>query len=316
MQILTDYRAFPPSLRSSVTIGNFDGLHLGHQTILRNLVNASSSSGTSSVLMTFSPHPLQIVQPGKAPKLILTPDEKLDRIRSLGIDFLLIQNFDQALSLLSAPAFVREILVKALHAKRIFVGHNFVFGHRRSGNVGLLKSMGPEFDFTVEVTSPVEVRGNRVSSTWIRELIQSGRVSMANRLLGRYYSIGGRVISGEGLGGKLLLPTLNLAPENEIIPGKGVYVTLAVFEGKSFQAVTNVGTRPTVGGTRLSIETHVLDRQIAVAPQSLELQFLHRLRDEQKFLSLEALREQLGRDLQRARRFFRLLEKFHQKSRG
>ncbi len=309
MQILTDYRAFSASLRSSVTIGNFDGLHLGHRTILQDLVRTSAETGTASVLMTFSPHPLQILHPGKAPSLILSPEEKIERIRNLGIEYLLIINFDKSLSRLSAPSFVQEILVKALRVKHIFVGHNFVFGYRRSGNVSLLKSMGPEFDYTVEVIPPVEVRGNRVSSTWIRELIQSGRISLANRLLGRYYSIHGRVASGQGVGGKSLLPTLNLKPESEILPGKGVYVTLAAYEGNSFQAVTNVGTRPTVAGSHLSVETHVLDQQIAVPPQSLELQFLHRLRDEQKFPSLEALREQLAKDVLRARRFFRLLQK-------
>jgi riboflavin kinase/FMN adenylyltransferase len=309
MQILNDYRVFPSNLRSSVTIGNFDGLHLGHRKILQNMVRMAKRSGTVSVLMTFSPHPLKVLHPDRAPKLIVSNKEKIERIGELGIDYLLIVNFDEALSRLSAQAFVREILVDALHAKHLFVGHNFVFGHRRSGDVDLLQAMGREFDYTVEVTPPVEIRGNRVSSTWIRELIQSGRISLANRLLGRYYSIRGRVVRGKGLGAKALLPTLNLESENEILPAKGVYVTFAGFDGNIYPAVTNIGTRPTVAGTELSIETHVLDRHIPVAPKSLELQFLHRLRDEKKFPSVEALKAQLGHDVQRAQRFFRLLTK-------
>ena len=313
MKILHDYRHFPSSLRSSVTIGNFDGLHLGHRRILEELVRTAAASGTSSVVMTFSPHPLQFLHPDKAPKLIVLTEDKLAQIESLGIDYLLLVKFDEALSRLSGEAFIREILVRSLRVQHLFVGHNFVFGHKRSGNVALLEALRREYGYTVHVIPPVAVRGNRVSSTGIRELIRSGRISQANRLLGRYYSLQGRVVPGQGLGRTVLFPTLNLEAQNEILPENGVYATLALFEGQSHPAVTNVGTRPTVSGTSLSVETHLLEHAPAAPPLTLELQFLHRLRDERKFPSVQELKEQITMDIQRARRFFGLLKKLRQR---
>ena len=309
MKILHDYRHFPSSKRSSVTIGNFDGLHLGHRRILEDVVRMASASDTCSVVMTFSPHPLQILHPAKAPKLIVPPEDKFAQIESLGIDYLLLVKFDETLSRLSGEVFIRDILVRSLRVQHLLVGHNFVFGHKRSGNVALLEALGREYDYTVHVIPSVAVRGSRVSSTWIRELIRSGRISQANRLLGRYYSLHGSVISGQGLGKTALVPTLNLATENEILPGNGVYVTLAIWDGKSHPAVTNVGIRPTVSGTRLSVETHLLEHIPETPPSKLELQFLHRLRDERKFPSVEELKQQIAKDIQRARRFFGLLKK-------
>lgn len=309
MKILHDYRHFPPSLRSSVTIGNFDGLHLGHRRILVDLVRTATSSGTASVVMTFSPHPLQILHPGKAPQLIVPTDEKIVQIASLGIDYLLVVKFDEALSHLSGEVFIREILAGALRVQHIFVGHNFVFGHKRSGSVALLEALGRDYGYTVHVIPPVAIRGSRVSSTGIRHMIRSGQLSHANRLLGRYYSLQGRVVSGQGLGRAALFPTLNLEAENEILPGHGVYATLAIFDGQSYPAVTNVGVRPTVSGGSLSIETHLLEQTLEAAPSTLELQFLHRLRDEQKFSSVGDLKEQIAKDIRRAKRFFGLLKK-------
>jgi riboflavin kinase/FMN adenylyltransferase len=314
MKTLHDYRHFPSSLRSSVTIGNFDGLHLGHRRILVDLVRTAAASGTASVVMTFSPHPLQILHPGKAPKLIVPTDDKIAQIASLGIDYLLLVKFDEALSQMSGEAFIREILVGALHVQHIFVGHNFVFGHKRSGSVALLEALGREYGYTVHVIPPVAVRGSRVSSTGIRHLIRSGRISQANRLLGRYYGLQGRVVSGQGLGRTVLFPTLNLEAKNEILPGNGVYATLAIIDGRSHPAVTNVGVRPTVSGASMSVETHLLDHTPEAPPATLELQFLHRLRDEQKFPSVEDLKQQIGKDIQCARRFFRLFDKLRRKS--
>jgi riboflavin kinase / FMN adenylyltransferase len=308
MKILHDCRHFPSSQRSSVTIGNFDGLHLGHRRILVDLVRTAVASGTASVVMTFSPHPLQILHPGKAPKLIVPNEEKIARIESLGVDYLLLVKFDEELSRLSGESFIREILVGSLKVQHVFVGHNFVFGHKRSGNVALLEALGREFGYAVHVIPPVAVRGSRVSSTGIRELIRSGRISQANRLLGRYYTLQGRVVPGQGLGRTVLFPTLNLEPQNEILPGNGVYVTLANFEDKNHTAVTNVGTRPTISGSSLSIETHLLEHTPGAPPSKLELQFLHRLRDEQKFPSVDELKKQIAKDIERAKRFFRLFK--------
>jgi len=313
MKILHAHRDFPASRRSSVTIGNFDGLHLGHRQILAELVRTAAASDNASVVMTFSPHPLQILQPDKAPGLIVPSSEKFAQIESLGIEYLLLAKFDEELSRLSGQDFVRQILVDSLRAKHILVGHNFVFGHKRSGNVSLLEALGRECDYSVHVVPPVQVRGSRVSSTWIRELIRSGRVSQANRLLGRYYTLQGRTVSGQSLGKTLLFPTLNLEAQNEILPGKGVYATRALFDGKGYPGVTNVGTRPTLSGTNLSVETHLLEYAPETPPVAFQLQFLHRLRDEQQFPSIEALKQQIAKDIQRARRFFGLLERLQRK---
>ena len=310
METLQDYRDFPASFLTSITIGNFDGLHMGHREILKNLVGVARQSGTHSVLVTFSPHPLQILHPAKSPKSILLQEDKIRRICELGIDYLLNLKFDQAFSEMSGEAFIREVLVRSLHAKHILVGQNFIFGHRRSGNVALLQRLSHELGYVVEIIDPVEVRGKRVSSTWIRQLIQSGKISAANRLLGRYYSISGTITPGDGIGQKLLYPTLNLAPNNEILPKIGVYVTQVTIQGRPYPAVTNIGIRPTVSGRTLRIETHLIHHRLENAPPSIEIQFLHRLRDEMQFPSTEALKEQIGRDVNRAIRFFERLEHF------
>ena len=309
MTILHDCRHFPSSQRSSVTIGNFDGLHLGHRRILEDLVRMAAVSGTASLVMTFSPHPLQVLHPGKAPKLIIPTEDKIARIESLGVDYLLLVKFDEELSRLSGEGFIREILVGSLRVQHVFVGHNFVFGHKRSGNVALLEALGQELGYTVHVIPPVAVRGSRVSSTGIRDLIRAGRISQANRLLGRYYGLQGRVVPGQGLGRTVLFPTLNLEAQNEILPGNGVYATLAIFEGRSHTAVTNIGTRPTVSGTGLSVETHLLEHTPEAPPSTLELKFLHRLRNEHKFPSVDELKKQIAKDIQRTKRFFGLLKR-------
>lgn len=310
METLYDYKNFPPSISTSITIGNFDGLHLGHREVLKNLVTIARQSRTRSVVVTFTPHPLQILHPQKSPKSILLQEDKIERIAEFGIDYLLNLKFDRAFSEKSGEAFIREVLVEALHAKYILVGQNFVFGHKRSGNVALLQRLSNELGYTLEIIEPVEVRGSRVSSTWVRQLIQSGKISMANRLLGRYYRISGAIIPGDGIGQKQLYPTLNLNPKNEILPKTGVYVTQVMIDGKEYPAVTNVGFRPTISGKTLRVETHLIKHHLDHAPQSMELEFLHRLRDEMKFPSTEALKEQIGKDVRRAIRFFERLEHF------
>ena len=310
MKTIHDYKDFPASIPTTVTIGNFDGLHMGHREVLKNLVTIARQSGTRSVLVTFTPHPLQILHPEKSPKSILLQEDKIKRIGEMGIDYLLNLKFDLAFSEMSGESFIREILAGALHAKYILVGQNFVFGHKRSGNVALLERLSHELDYTIEIIEPVSVRGNRVSSTWIRQLIQSGKISMANRLLGRYYRMSGAIVQGDGIGQKHLYPTLNLNPENEILPRIGVYVTQVTIHGKEYPAVTNIGMRPTVSGKTLRIETYLIQHPLEEAPPSMEIAFLHRLRDEMKFLSTEALKEQIGRDVRRAIRFFERLEYF------
>ncbi|MFN8008706.1 MAG: bifunctional riboflavin kinase/FAD synthetase [Terriglobia bacterium] len=310
METFHDYRDFPASLLTSLTIGNFDGLHRGHREILNKLLAIARQSGTRSLVVTFSPHPLQILQPSKAPKSILLQDEKIQKIREAGIDYLLDLRFDRAFSKLSGESFIREVLVGSLHARHVLVGEDFVFGHRRSGDVGLLRRLSSELGYVVDILEPVIIRGKRVSSTWIRELILNGRISDANRLLGGYYHLCGEVIPGDKLGQTRLVPTLNLAPQHELIPQMGVYVTRAAIEGRTYRAVTNIGTRPTVSGKSLRIETYLINESLGTTPRFMEIEFLHRLRDEMSFPSIEALKIQIQKDVLRAIRFFTRLELF------
>ncbi len=309
MEIVRDTRNYRSPCRTSITIGNFDGIHLGHKKILSELVSTARESETRSMVVTFSPHPLKVLRPEKAPCLITTSKEKLDLIGLSEVDTLIVLKFDQELSQLSGESFVRKILAEKLKVKHMFVGENFVFGYHRSGDVTLLRALSRELDYAVHIVPEVIVRGSRVSSTWIRELIQAGRIGLANRLLGRYYSVSGEIVPGRGLGQKFLFPTLNLKLHNEIIPHSGVYVTLATIDGKQWPSVANVGWRPTVGGRDLTVESHILGTELMETPSHMDLAFLHRLRDEHKFDSLEALKEQIGRDCLRASRFFRLMER-------
>jgi len=309
MEITYGYRSYRADRRSSLTIGNFDGFHLGHQRILESLVKASRISGTRSVLLSFQPHPLQLLAPDNAPRAITPPEEKIRLLGASRLEVLAILDFDRALSRMTGEEFVREIMVGVFRAREVFVGSDFAFGNRRTGNVALLQELGRELDFQVRICPQVVVRGSRVSSTRIRELIRAGRISSANRLLGRFFSLKGKVVPGRGLGRESLFPTLNLRPGDELIPRPGVYVTQATFSHQTHPAVTNVGWRPTVAGKGLTVETHLIDTSLESPPADLGLAFLHRLRDEERFGSLQQLRDQIARDCQRTRRFFRLFKR-------
>lgn len=309
MEITYGYKSYRADRGSSLTIGNFDGFHLGHQRILDTLVDASRTSGTRSVLLSFLPHPLQLLMPDNAPRAITPLEEKIRLLGASRLQMLAILDFDRALSRMTGEEFVRKIIVGAFRARQVFVGSDFAFGHRRTGNVALLRKLSRELDFHVRICPQVVVRGSRVSSTRIRELIHAGRISSANRLLGRYFSLSGKVVSGRGLGRESLFPTLNLRPGDELIPRPGVYVTEAKFNHQTHPSVTNVGWRPTVAGKDLTVETHLIDTSLESPPAHLSVAFLHRLREEEKFESLQRLRRQIDRDRQRARRFFRLFRR-------
>ncbi len=312
MEILYGYKSYRADLGSSLTIGNFDGFHLGHRKILGAMVESARISGTRSVLISFVPHPLQLLMPERVPKAISSLNEKIRLLRESELDVLAILDFNEALSRMSGEGFVKEIVVQAFRTRHVFVGSDFVFGHQRAGNVALLQRLSRELDFRVHISPQVVVRGSRVSSTRIRHLIHSGQISSANRLLGRYFSLTGTVVPGRGLGAKFLFPTLNLSPGDGLIPQPGVYVTQATFDEQVHPSVTNIGWRPTVAGKDLTVETHLIDACLEKPPAKLSLAFLHRLRDEEKFGSLNQLRQQITRDCQRTRRFFRLLTRLGQ----
>ncbi len=313
MKVLYRLEDFPPdSPRPVATIGNFDGVHLGHQQLMRDLVaRAARVSGTSTVI-TFHPHPLQVLVPNNAPRQIQTLEQKLATIGSLGIQLVVVIPFDMDLARTSARDFATGILCDKLHLKEIYVGPNFAFGHRREGSFKLLKEIGEERGFTVGKIPQVQFRGSRVSSTAIRQALISGQVGLARRLLRRPYSMDGKVVHGSATGGGIKVPTANLETKNDLIPRRGVYVSFLTVDGLRRRGVSNVGVRPTVTGADssapVSIETHVFDFDEDLYGRGVTLEYLVRLRDERRFPNVGALAAQIQTDVRRARRYFRLLE--------
>jgi riboflavin kinase/FMN adenylyltransferase len=298
---------FGPSL---VSVGNFDGVHRAHAHVLGEIVQRARQIGGKAVAVTFEPHPARILRPDSGLKLLSPVPEKLRLLETTGIDAVLVLPFGRDLSLMTPRQFVERILKKKLHAQEVHEGYNFRFGHKAAGDVNLLVQLGQEMGFEVKVYSEEKLRGEPVSSSHLRKLIGEGRVSRARHLLARPFSILGNPGRGRGLGSKYTVPTINLARYEELVPKDGVYVTWTRVADERFDSVTNVGNRPTFGADSFAIETHLLNfHPIELTPESeVEICFLNRLRDEIKFPSVEALREQIGRDVKKARRYFHLLQ--------
>ena len=291
--------------RSVLSVGNFDGLHLGHQRILQRVVERARADRNLSGIVTFDPHPLHILRPGQAPPLIETLAQRLAGFSNAGIDAALVLRFDAALSRVSAEDFIRTILVEKLRVAAILVGENFRFGHHGAGNVELLSAAGRQRGFDVEIVPPAQIGGQIVSSTAIRRAIADGNVADATPMLGRAFSLTGEIRGGAGRGQKILFPTLNLAPEQELRPGLGVYATESVLDGRVYGSVTNVGTRPTFDGRDVTVESHLFDFSEQVVQGRLEVCFRRRLRDEKKFSGPDELRAQIARDIAAAKDYFR-----------
>ena len=295
-----------------VTIGNFDGVHLGHQNLMRDLCARAAKIGGTPTVVTFNPHPLQVLAPNNAPLQIQTLAQKLATIESFGISLMVVVPFDMQLAQISARDFSVQVLWEKLHPKEVYVGPNFAFGHRRQGSFNLLKEIGEEKGFWVGKIHQVQFRGNRVSSTAIRQALVSGQVGLARRLLDRPFALTGSIIQGRGLGTKLEIPTANLKTSNELIPRRGIYVTFIDIDGRKYRSVTNIGFRPTVdpgAAASLSIETHVLDFRRDIYEKDVSLEFLIRLRDERRFSGTLDLVAQIQKDIANARRYFRWLER-------
>jgi riboflavin kinase/FMN adenylyltransferase len=290
--------------RATITVGNFDGLHRGHQKILSETLERARRDSAVAGAVTFDPHPLKVLRPAEAPPLICTLEQRLAGLEAAGLDAVLILNFDRALSLLSPEEFVRDILVSKLNMRAILVGENFRFGHRGSGDVAQLRALGRQHGFEVHTIAPVEAGGELVSSTAIRQAVQRGNVEHASALLGRPFSLTGNIVAGAGRGAKVLFPTLNLAAEQELLPARGVYATETLLGSRCFRSATNVGVRPTFDGAKLTIESHLFEFDERVTNGRLEVRFWKRLRDERKFSGVDELRSQIGRDLEQARDYF------------
>jgi len=298
--------------RSVVTIGNFDGVHLAHQKLLRKVVETAHALSATPVAVTFEPHPIKLLSPEHAPKLLTGLERKARWIEGTGIELLLALPFTKELARLSPVEFVRQILVNGLGAVSVHVGPNFRFGYRQAGDVEILHELARQERFRLDVLPAVKVRGELVSSTRIRELLSLGRVHLAARLLGRPFSVVGPIVAGLGVGRKHTVPTLNLGPLEEQLPKIGVYVTRTRLGATTHDSVTNVGHKPTFGDHRLTVETFLLNFSCEVAESEMEIEFLFRLRDEMKFQNPAILKIQIQEDARRALKFFRLLKRFQQ----
>jgi len=293
-----------------VSVGNFDGVHRAHAHVLREIVSRARACGGKSVAVTFEPHPARILRPESGLKLLTPTAEKLRLLEATGVDAVMLLPFGRDLSLMTPRQFAERILKKKLHASEVHEGFNFRFGHKAAGDMALLAEFGREMGFEVKVYPEMTLRGERVSSSQIRKLLIDGRVSRARHLLARPFGILGTPGRGRGYGSKYTVPTINLARYEELVPKDGVYITWTRVGTERFDSVTNVGNRPTFGAELFAIETHLLNfHPIELTPETeVEICFLQRLRDEIKFPSVEALREQIGRDVKKARRYFHLLQ--------
>jgi len=309
MQIFRSLEQIPADFGPAVvTVGNFDGVHCAHREVLGDVVARTRELHARSLAVTFDPHPMRVLRPDVAPRLITPCAVKLRLLEQAGLDAVLIVPFTRDLSLMPPRQFATEILCRRLHTREVHEGFNFHFGHRAEGDVALLRELGPELGFEVRVYPARKIRGDVVSSSRIRELIRDGRITRANRLLDRCFSIVSNPGRGRGYGHRYTVPTINLSRYDELRPLDGVYVTRARVGDEQFDSVTNVGTRPTFGTESFAIETHLLNfHPVEVTSETeIEIAFLYRLREERRFPTVEALRGQIARDVRRAQHYFSL----------
>ena len=299
-------QGFGPSV---ITIGNFDGVHIGHRQIMRRVAALARERGAIPAVLTFDPHPARVLAPDRAPKLLMTIDQRLRAMEAEGIEAVLLIPFSLEFAKLTPEEFVDQVLMTVLKARVVLVGEDFRFGYKQAGNIDTLRVLGAPAGFELEAVSGIARRGERVSSTAIRKLVVEGRVSRACRLLGAPFALEGGVVRGHGIGSKQTVPTLNLAPLNEVLPKTGVYVTRTRDPGgdRKWNSITNVGYRPTFEGEGLTIETFLLDEFGGAPPARIEVSFLAWVRDERKFETPEALKAQILRDVGAATRLHRRL---------
>ncbi len=309
MNIYRSLSELPLDLRATVaTIGNFDGVHTGHRWVLAQVNARARALGLRSFALTFDPHPVRVLRP-ELPHSLITPlEEKLKLLATTGLDATLVLPFTPELSHLTAEQFTQGVLVDALHVREVHEGENFRFGHGAAVDIHGLAALGQQLGFRTQAYDPYLLRGAPVSSSRIRQLLAAGDVSHARTLLGRPFAVQSTPASGRGYGTRYTVPTINLAPYEELLPAHGVYITTLKIGLELFESVTNVGNRPTFGADSFTVESHLLNfHPIELQPDTpLELTFLKRLRAERKFDSPDALRTQIMADVARARRFFAL----------
>jgi riboflavin kinase / FMN adenylyltransferase len=304
MTLITDLNDLKHPLRNPVlTIGNFDGVHKGHLALFDMVKDRARSIDGQSALMTFDPHPIKVVKPGNGPPLITLTEQKLELIQKAQIDVVLCIPFTKAFAAISAHDFVQNILIGQIGVRELVVGYDYTFGHNREGDIQFLKNAGQAFGFAVHVVEPVYAGGKLVSSTSIRSLVQEGNLSEARDLLGRDYQICGTVVPGKNRGGRLLgFPTANLELIDELVPKPGVYAVQVTVDNLALNGVTNIGYNPTFGKGPFSVETHLLDYNGDLLGKKISVKFIERLRDERPFGSIRDLADQIGRDIEKARK--------------
>jgi riboflavin kinase/FMN adenylyltransferase len=295
----------------ALSIGNFDGVHIGHQSLLEAARLYACNSRLSPAALTFHPHPAVFVAPHRVPQTICSLEEKLRLLSAAGAERILVLPFNNDVARLNPEDFVSQILVNGLAAKAIFVGENFHFGHQQAGNARTLDALGGQYHFSCHFIKPISCRGRVVSSSLIRQYLTEGKLSQAGRMLGHWFSLAGPVVGGQGIGSKQTVPTLNRQPrEGELVP-RGVYVT-ETFEpatGRRWQSITNAGVRPTFGGSELTIETFVLTPMEGTSPEYIQVDFRRFIRAERAFPDAATLKEQILKDAARARAYWRRASK-------
>lgn len=305
MQVLRFPEAPPPRWPAVVAaLGNFDGLHRGHLKLLERVRRQAAERGGTPVAIVFDPHPPRIVRPDKAPKLLMTLDQKIDAFARAGMQAVVVIAFTKELALWSPETFVETVLIDWLRVAEVWVGANFLFGRDRAGTFTLLKAIGEDRGFRVDKIDPVRYKDFVVSSTRIRRLVEEGRVDEAAALLGHQYTVEGAVVRGDARGRTLGMPTANLETPNELLPANGVYATVALVDGIQYPAVTSVGVRPTIGDDRFTVETHLFDVTLDLYDRRMAVAFVRWLRAEQRFDGLAALAAAMADDAAQAKALF------------
>jgi riboflavin kinase/FMN adenylyltransferase len=285
-------------------LGNFDGIHLGHQALIGGAVDEAKQLAIPSVVLTFEPHPLKVLAPERAPKMMLTHKDKMQLLQGLGVDVVVIQSFDMGFAGLAAEDFVRRFLVDRLKARKVWVGRDLRFGHRRSGSVADLVRWGGELGFGVTTVDAVVVDGARVSSSRIRALVSEGDVESVKKMMGRYHFVSGRVVAGHRRGREIGFPTANIAARTEVLPADGIYATLIQIGARRLLSVSSLGLNPTFGAGPRTVESYILDFSEDVYGEAAQLSFVRRIRAEKKFSSVDALVEQIRQDVKSAEAIF------------
>jgi riboflavin kinase/FMN adenylyltransferase len=293
---------------SVVTLGNFDGIHLGHQALVRHTVEESKRLGYPSIVLTFEPHPLKVLAPERAPRLLLTYQDKLEQFQAYGVDIVVAQRFDRQFASITAEDFVRRFLVGRLRTKKLWVGRDLRFGQGRKAGTEDLVRMAPQVGFQVGVLDPISSDGVRISSSRIRGLVEAGCVDEVQPMLGRYHFVSGRVVAGQGRGRKLGFPTANISSQTEVIPLNGIYATLIEVRNRRWPSVSSVGVNPTFGDGPRTVESFIFGLERDIYDESTKLSFVKRIRDEKKFATVQDLIAQMHGDVDRAKAIFEELQ--------